>query len=121
MTRDPIAVTPSTTVRDLARMMLDNEISGLPVVDASQPPSTCFARSASEAITITRHELARPCVTSAKQPRPSATHKGVITMPVQKKTTERQKERQPQQPQQRQHQPEQQKAQPQQKKQEPRR
>lgn len=33
MTRDPISVPPSTTARELARILLDNEISGVPVVD----------------------------------------------------------------------------------------
>lgn len=33
MTPDPISVEPSTTARELARILLDNEISGVPVVD----------------------------------------------------------------------------------------
>jgi CBS domain-containing protein len=36
MTRDPIAVAPSETVREIARIMLDNEISGLPVIDGQE-------------------------------------------------------------------------------------
>jgi CBS domain-containing protein len=34
MTPDPVCVEPSTTIRDLARIFGDNEISGAPVVDA---------------------------------------------------------------------------------------
>src|SRR5437868_1750246 len=33
MTRDVITVTPDTAITDAARRMLDNHISGLPVVD----------------------------------------------------------------------------------------
>lgn len=34
MTRDPIAVEPTTTTAELARILADNQISGVPVVDA---------------------------------------------------------------------------------------
>jgi len=33
MTRDPITVAPTTSVRDAARLMVDHGVSGLPVVD----------------------------------------------------------------------------------------
>ncbi|HEY0601989.1 MAG TPA: CBS domain-containing protein [Herpetosiphonaceae bacterium] len=35
MTERPIAVTPTTTLREAALLMLDNKIGGLPVVDAA--------------------------------------------------------------------------------------
>lgn len=34
MTRKPITITPDATVMEAAQLMLDNKISGLPVVDA---------------------------------------------------------------------------------------
>lgn len=34
MTPDPIAVEPTTDARELARVLADNEISGVPVIDA---------------------------------------------------------------------------------------
>lgn len=34
MTRNPITITPDATVMEAAQLMLDNKISGLPVVDA---------------------------------------------------------------------------------------
>lgn len=34
MTRDPIAVEPTTTAAELARILADNQISGVPVIDA---------------------------------------------------------------------------------------
>lgn len=36
MTRDPIMVNPETTLRDAAKLMLENKIGGLPVVDGDQ-------------------------------------------------------------------------------------
>lgn len=33
MTRDPVTVTPETTILDAARLMLEKKISGMPVVD----------------------------------------------------------------------------------------
>lgn len=33
MTADPISITPTTTLREAAMLMLDNKIGGLPVVD----------------------------------------------------------------------------------------
>jgi CBS domain-containing protein len=33
MTRDPVCVSPSATIRELARVFEENEISGVPVVD----------------------------------------------------------------------------------------
>lgn len=34
MTRDPLTIAPDATIRQAARLMLDNKIGGLPVVDA---------------------------------------------------------------------------------------
>ena len=34
MTRNPLTITPDATVMEAAQLMLDNKISGLPVVDA---------------------------------------------------------------------------------------
>jgi CBS domain-containing protein len=35
MTRNVITISPDTTISEAARIMLDNQISGLPVVDGS--------------------------------------------------------------------------------------
>ena len=36
MTRNPRTVTPDTTIKEAARLMLDHKISGLPVVEGDQ-------------------------------------------------------------------------------------
>ena len=36
MAEDPIAVTPATTLRETALLMLDNKVGGLPVVDTAR-------------------------------------------------------------------------------------
>jgi CBS domain-containing protein len=33
MTREPVVIAPATTIRELARLLEENEISGMPVVD----------------------------------------------------------------------------------------
>ncbi len=35
MTRDPVTIEPTATIGEASRMMLDNKVSGLPVVDKS--------------------------------------------------------------------------------------
>jgi CBS domain-containing protein len=35
MTRNPLTVSPETTIEDAAKIMLENKVSGLPVVDES--------------------------------------------------------------------------------------
>ena len=44
MTREVISVAPETSLRDVARLLVDHQISGVPVVDAEGPASAWSRR-----------------------------------------------------------------------------